>query len=203
MYNILEKSYKAGLKFLVPLNLEETYKLIVDEAVEIVKADYGSILLEDEGVLKRAYATSPTFYKIKPQSKNIMEDAFRTQKSVLLTSKDLEKEAITYPQLKQLGIKSDLITPLSYKNKPIGVLTIMSKKENHFSEKEVKVLRLFSQIASLGIRKAQLNEETARALEARDLFISMAAHELRTPLTTNLGREPRLFKDGGECLPVA
>ena len=193
MVNILEKIHKAGLKFLVPLSPEETYKLITEEAIKLVKADYGSILLEEDGKLKRVYASSPQFYQIKPRRRNIMHTVYKTQKSIILNSKDLKGIAKIHPQIEKIGIHSDLITALSYRHRPIGVITIMSKKKSYFTQKEINILNLFAQMASLAISKTQLYDETKKALEARDLFISMAAHELRTPITTISGYSQLLY----------
>lgn len=47
----------------VPLTLAENYALIVKEAMKLVKADEGSILIEQEGELLRTYASSPDLYQ--------------------------------------------------------------------------------------------------------------------------------------------
>ena len=202
--SVLEKIYKAGLKFLVPLTSEEVYKLIVDEAIRLLKADYGSILLAQQGQLKRVYASSPEFYKIKPLGQDNMHDVYKSQKSIILTSKDFKAIAKMYPQIAKIGINSDIIAPLSYRNKSIGVITIMSKKMGYFTEKEMNILNLFAQMASLAIRKTQLYDETKKALDTRDLFISMAAHELRTPVTTISGYSQLLYsKFAGANTPEA
>jgi len=61
---------------------------------------------------------------------------------------------------------------------------VIALKDSNFSKDQLDVLKLFGSLASLGIRKTQLYDETKQALDTRDLFISMASHELRTPLTT-------------------
>lgn len=176
-----EKVYKAGLKFLVPLTLEKNYALIVKEAMKLVKADYGSILVGQQGKLQRVYASSPKLYDIKSKKDGYMRQVFMTRKPMILTQ---EKIAKINPSIKKIGAKSILVIPLFYRHKSIGVLTLMSLKDNFFTLIEVNRLILFTPMASLAIRKTQLNDETQKALEARDLFLSMAAHEFRTPLTT-------------------
>lgn len=179
--NILENIYKAGLKFLVPLTLTETYTLIVQEALKLVKGEMGSILLERHGNLERVYASSSTLYLIKPRNRGFLYSVFKTRKPLILTSEDILS---VHPEIKQARIRSDIAIPLSYRNKPIGVLTILSRKDKYFTERDLNILKFFGPLASLAIRKTQLYNETRIALELRDIFISMAAHELRTPLTS-------------------
>lgn len=190
MDKVLEKIYKAGLKFLVPLKAEETYSLIVNEAIKLVKADYGSILLEQKGDLKRVYSSIASLYQIKPRRRGFLYSVFKTRKPSILA---LKKFARIHPAIRRIGINSDLAVPLSYKNKSIGVLTIISKRKNYFTERDMNVLKLFAQMASLAIRKTQLYDETKKALDDRDLFISMAAHEFRTPITTISGYTQLLY----------
>lgn len=181
MDNYLAKVYKAGLKFLVPLTLDETYKTIVGEAVRIVNAKYGSILLMQSGSLQRTYASSPILHKIKPRKKGYLYSVFQTRKPRILTENRIVR---IHPEYQALETHSDIIIPLIYKNKSMGVLTVQSEKEEHFAKKEFDILKLFGHFASLAIRKAQLYDDAKKAVEVRDLFIAMAAHELRTPLTT-------------------
>ncbi len=173
--------YRAGLKFLVSLSAEEMYITIVDEFMKLVQADYGSILIERDRRLHRVYASHLAFYKIIPRPHGFMYKVFQTGKPLILSSQRIEP---IHPEIKELGIKSDIIVPLSYQFTSIGVLTAMSKKAHHFSHRDLETLMTYVPMATLAIRKTQLYEENRKALEMRDLFISMAAHELRTPLTT-------------------
>lgn len=182
--NVLEKIHKAGLKFLIPLTPEENYALVVKEAMKLVKADSGSILIMQEGELKRVYASSPNLYKIKSRKKGQMRMVFRTRKPMIFSSKEIAK---VNPDIKKIKAKSHMIIPLYYRHQSLGVLTLNSLKDNYFTLQDINVLKLFGPIASLAIRKTELHDTTKKALAARDLFISMAAHEFRTPLTTIKG----------------
>lgn len=113
-----------------------------------------------------------------------MLDVFKSHEPLILS----DKELVTIDSIIQLlNIQSDIIVPISNRNRTMGVLTCMSKKKDFFTKDDISSLKLFGQMATLAIKKAQLYEETQSALEARDLFLSMAAHEFRTPLTTISG----------------
>lgn len=187
---ILEKIYNSGLKFLVPLTPQETYELIVKEAMKLVRAELGSMYIYEGGELKKVYASSEILYSIKPRKNGITYSVFKTKKPQILSHEVIES---IHPELQETLARSDIILPLAYKNKSVGVLTVMSVKNNYFTQRELEILKLFVPLASLAVRKTQLYDETKQALESRDLFISMAAHELRTPLTAINGYAQLLY----------
>jgi signal transduction histidine kinase len=181
MESALENIYRSGLKFLIPLNLKQTYSTIIHEALRLVDADIGSIFLKIGNKLERVYASSPAMYKIYPRKQGNLYRVFKSKNPIVATYEQLSKD---HPEMNKLNIRSNILVPLINQNKTIGVLTLLSSKKNIFTKEDVNVLRLYSPLASLAIRKTQSLDETKRALEVRDLFIAIAAHELRTPLTT-------------------
>jgi signal transduction histidine kinase len=180
--NILNKIYKAALKFSEPLNPEETYKIIVEEAIKLVGGEQGSIIFVEEGEYKKAYDSSREFFTSVPRKRGFAHKAITQQKAMVIAAKDLVH---AHPQLESR--RCAIFIPLSYRNKSIGVLIVRSLKDHTFTQKELDILQLFGSMASLAIRKTQLYDETKKALDSRDMFISMAAHELRTPLTAVSG----------------
>lgn len=187
MENVLEKINGAALRFLKPLNSEETYKVIVEEAVKLVGAEYGTILLEQNSELKRVYASWDKLYDVTPHKRANTYKTFVERKTRIMDVSELKmsswRPSIAYQQLAKLGIKSMIFIPLSYKNESVGVLIINARYKFAVSPKYIKALTVLGSLASLAIRKTQLYTETKKALKTRDLFISMASHELRTPLT--------------------
>lgn len=184
MENIIEQINEAGVKFLEPLNPEETYEIIVQEAVHLIDAEYGSIILYQNGNLERVYSSSEEAYQTINRKNGNTYTSFKEKKVIIA---DIDEIGGYHPELIKLGIKTSIFIPLSYQNKAIGVLTVNSKSKLTSSTKELKILQLFGAMASLAIRKVQLYTETKNALEVRDMFIALASHELRTPLTSMNG----------------
>lgn len=184
METTIKKIYNSALKFLVPLTLEELYETIVHEAMKLVKASFGTISLVKDGRLTRVYASSPLLYKIQPRKRGFTYRVYKTNKPMIVTADMMTQ---VHPELEELQACSDIMIPLSYRNQSIGVLSALAPKEEKLDQESIDVLKLFGSMATLAIRKTQLYNETKRALEVRDLFISMAAHELRTPITTIYG----------------
>ena len=177
----LQKLFSSTYKFLMPLTVHETYKVVLDEAKKLVDAKYCSVFLKKRGRLERVYATSPKLFKINIRKNGYTHRAFTSKKSVVVPISKIEK---FHPQVKDMGIKSTIYIPLVYKNDCVGVLSADSFHSQDFGKKELKILTFFGRLAILAIRKAQLHDELQESLRTRDLFISMASHELRSPLTT-------------------
>jgi len=179
--SILEKINQAGLKFLLPLTPEETYKTIVHEAVKLIDAEYASIILFVDEELKRVYSSSEKAFKTTNRTNGNTKKAFTTRQVIVA---DIKETGKFHPELKTFGIRSTIFIPLAYQDKSIGVLTVNAKKKIDDSARDLQALKLVGSMATLAIRKAQTYDEAKRALEVRDMFISLASHELRTPLTS-------------------
>lgn len=184
MDEILDKIHRAAIKFLHPLDTEILYKTIVKEAVNLVDAKYGSLILLENGTLKRVHSTLPQNENIPIRAKGLAHQAFVSRKAFV---KHSEENNTFHQSVINMGIKSNIYIPLSNKGRSIGVLVVNSCKDQSFTEAQLSILKLFGTFASIAIRKNQLYDEVRTALETRDLFISMAAHEIRTPLTTLSG----------------
>jgi signal transduction histidine kinase len=179
--NILEKINDSAVQLLAIQSLEELCKIIVEEAKNLVDAEYGSIYLIKKDKLERVYATVEFLNHMKPRKNGSVQKTFHGGTVAILQQENLQK---VRPELIRQGINSMITIPLSYKTNSIGVLTFYSRDNESFLSDEAHILTLFGSIASLAITKAQLYDKTTKALQMRDRFISLASHELRTPLTS-------------------
>lgn len=178
---ILERINRASLRFLSPLDINEVYSAVVQEAIGLVSAEYGSIFLLEKDKLVRVFASLDLLYQIRPKKEGPIYNALVNQTPTVIKVKNYPE---MHDEIKKMGIKSIIVIPLSYRKKSIGVLSVESTKEETLTDKELGILSLFSSTITLAIIKTRLYQEAKDALENRDLFISLAAHELRTPLTT-------------------
>lgn len=184
MEKSLVKIQLAGLKFLEPLTSAETFSIIVNEAIQVINADFATLYIEQEGQLEKVSSTLPVKDDFKARKKGYTYEAFVTGRPSV---RYVDEFAVIHPELEKLGLKTNIFIPLMYRKKAIGVLVANLKRVEQYDEDQLEILKLFGSMASMAVRKTQLYEETKRALELRDKFISMAAHELRTPLTSVSG----------------
>lgn len=178
---ILEKIYESTLKFLSPLDSEETYRIIIEEAIGLIGGNNGRIFLFDGRDFRCVYNSSDKMPIFEPRKRGNVYISFSKKKAFIVYEKEVKK---TYPKLKSSGVRSIMYIPLVNQGVAYGVIVIRSRKDQKFKQSELTILKLFGSLASMSIRKTQLYEEVRKALETRDLFISLASHELRTPLTT-------------------
>jgi len=180
---MLKRIYQSTLEFLQPVNLEERYKIAVDEAVKVMGADYGSIFLADkDGELVRAYSNVPQYRRAAPRKKGFAHKALINSRLYVVPAHVLKK--VHKKELYDKGVRSLILIPLSFNNKTVGVLSLQTHSDKKVSVVSKSTINLFGSLISLGIRNSQLYEQMKDAVEARDLFISLASHELKTPLTT-------------------
>jgi signal transduction histidine kinase len=176
-----EKIYNSTLKFLSPLSLPDAYEQIAKEAIDLTGAKYGSIFMPEKGRMKRVYGSAPELYRVIPRKEGMTFQVYKTGKAMMRSSAILVK---AHKAFTKMPIGTDISVPLTYKGTTVGVLSVLSFPDKQFSNDDLKLLELFAPLASLTIQKAQLHEDLEKALQSRDLFISLASHELRTPLTT-------------------
>lgn len=175
--NSLRSLYNFGSKLLDIESLESVYQTFVSESAKLVGAQYGSIFLLEGEDLQRVYASSRKLYSIFPRKNGL------TAKVLKELVPQVNDANFSQDKIRRMNIKSVIMIPLIYKRKPIGVLTLLSREREQFSEKELRMLQLIGTVASSAIIKARLVEDLQAAVESRDLFIAMASHELKTPLT--------------------
>lgn len=183
MDKVFDKVYVSGLKFLDPLSNDEIYTTLVEEGKKLSGADWGTVYVEKREKLIKVYTSSPLLLRIRPRKKGFVASAWMSKKPFLYNASQTKELRETHKEFKELGVKSSLIIPISYGGESMGLLSLHSHKDHNFNQQDIKVLLLFCSLAFMCIRKTQLYNEARKALELRDLFISIAAHELKTPLT--------------------
>ncbi len=180
----LKQIYQATIKFLSPLNVSDSYKIITEEGKKLINAKFATIFIAKNKRLIRTYTSGPKIYKLKLRRNGYTYTAFNTGVPAVVTIDQYKK---SHPEVHIGEIKTIFNVPLTNHGKTIGVLNLHSVNRYPRKGKTLEILMLFGSLASMAIRKADLYNEIKENLDARDLFVSMTAHELRTPLTAISG----------------
>ena len=184
MIDTLSNLNAIALKLLGTLSLEETYKIVVEEATKLSSTTYGTIFLEYKGTFNRAYSTLPKNLQVKPRNKGFVYKAFKEGKIFIIPRRKLTS---IHPEMNHIDTVTLVVIPLMYRGKSIGVLNLHSYDKSEFRQEEMEQLKIFASMASLAIQTAYSYGSMKDALELRDFFIALAGHELRTPLTVISG----------------
>lgn len=155
---------------------------VVETAKTLMKAQYGKLFFYNKDRLKKVYSSSRDI-KRSPliRNKNVKK---------LLNTKTIEyisQKKLQMWQIKNIPseITEIVLVPLLHPQQPLGFLFLyFSNRKQRMTEFEQETITLFSRAAVLALTKAKLQEESQKALDIRDRFISLSSHELRTPLTS-------------------
>ncbi|HAV76514.1 MAG TPA: hypothetical protein DCX53_04075, partial [Anaerolineae bacterium] len=191
------------------LDLDELLQQITATATELLDCEASSILLYDEKNPRLYFAAATgsdpqELAKIPvPIENSLAGTIFRTNKPMILNNveKDPRHYSLVSDQIK-LKTKSLLGVPMLIKDRAMGVLEAVNKRDGEFTERDVAILSVTAAHAAIAIDNARLFRQTQQALEKvmetnsiKSNFLSLASHELRTPLGIIIGYATFLQED--------
>ena len=185
------------------LDLETVLSSIVRHAVQLSKADAGTIYEIDEAeqifLPRTNYGISEEFIHEIRKSKLRVGDATVIGQAAELRVPDQVPDLDQVPNypldyMKHAGFRSLLALPLLHKEQLIGGLVVRRKEAGEFSPSIVGMLQTFAAQSVLAIHNAQLfreieekGQEIELANQHKSQFLANMSHELRTPLNAILG----------------
>jgi signal transduction histidine kinase len=191
------------------LDLDALLQLITATATELLDCEAASILLYDEKD-KRLFFAAATgsdpeeLAKIPvPIENSLAGTIFRTNQHILLNNveQDPRHFSLVSDQLK-LKVQTLLGVPMPIKDRTVGVLEALNKREGVFDEHDASLLAVTAAHAAIAINNARLLRATQKALQKvkesdqlKRNFLALASHELRTPLGIILGYSTFLKED--------
>jgi signal transduction histidine kinase len=179
------------------LELDSLLQLITATATELLGCEAASILLLDEKNprLFFAAATGSDPEKLAeipvPIGGSLAGTIFRTNQPMILNdvNEDPRHYSIVADHIK-FKVKSLLGVPMPIKDRPMGVLEAVNKRDGDFTESDVTVLSVIAAHAALAINNARLFKSTQQALarvketnQIKNRFLELASHEMRGPLS--------------------
>jgi signal transduction histidine kinase len=191
------------------LDLNELLNLITATATELLECESASILLYDEKNPSLFFAavtgSDPAeLAKIPvPIEGSLAGTIFRTNRPMILNNveQDPRHYSLVSDHIK-FKIKTLLGVPMPIKDRTMGVLEAVNKRDGVFTESDAEILSVTAAHAAIAINNARLLQATQRALEKvketnqiKSHFLALASHELRTPLGIIIGYATFLQED--------
>jgi len=183
------------------LDLDELLQLITETATELLDCEAASIMLYDEKNPRLYFAAATGSDPAKlaeipvPMEGSIAGTIFRTNQPMI--QNHVEQDPRHYSNVSdqiKFKIRTLLGVPMPIKDRTMGVLEAINKKDGEFSQRDVTVLSVTAAHAAIAINNARLLQQTKQALEKvtetnsiKSHFLALASHELRTPLGIIIG----------------
>lgn len=145
--------------------LPEALNAMVREAIGLLGAETGSIMLREEGgqnlVLVAAVGLPPDAFvgDRLPLGESVAGRVLATGKPLLLG--DVDKEAFVNFVPKSRPIRSSVVVPLPVQGRPIGVLNLgISAEAPPFTEEDLRIAQMFAEQAGNVIHMTRLHEQS-------------------------------------------
>jgi len=183
------------------LDLDELLQTITATATELLDCEASSILLYDEKNPRLYFAASTGTDPGKlaeipvPMEGSIAGTIFRTNQPMI--QNNVEQDPRHYSNVSdqvKYKIQTLLGVPMPIKDRTVGVLEAVNKRDGVFNDRDVAILSVTAAHAAIAINNARLLKATQQALEKvretnsiKSHFLSLASHELRTPLGIIIG----------------
>ena len=183
------------------LDLDELLQTITATATELLDCEASSILLYDEKNPRLYFAASTGSNPAQlaeipvPIEGSLAGTIFRTNQPLILNNaeQDPRHYSLVSDHIK-FKINTLLGVPMPIKDRTVGVLEAVNKRDGVFNERDVAILSVTAAHAAIAINNARLLKTTQQALEKvretnsiKSNFLALASHELRTPLGIIIG----------------
>jgi len=186
----LELLYEAGLEFSSTLDADELLGRVFDRALEILRAEAGSIWLRRGDVLVCRIARGPVGEKIEglelPMGAGIVGDVARRGEAELVADATHDSRFVhQVDEATGFATRSVATVPLKTNEDTLGALQVLNKKSDTglFDESDLTLLKGLAATASLALRNAQLH---GAELRARDLKAMLdISREITSTLDTD------------------
>jgi diguanylate cyclase (GGDEF)-like protein len=187
--------YNIGRAMTYISDLKNLLKYILGKAIDITKAEKGSIMLYDadtnqlsisfiEGLEDHDYQEKINnkqveCKKFKP-GEGVAGQAFQEAKPIILNNTKGQEEFI---EADSSFVRSIACIPMLVYNEAIGVINVTNKRDDtHFTEVDIEMLKAVTDQAAVAINKAQLQEvaitDFLTGLYIRRYFMSRLQDEL-------------------------
>jgi len=197
--DVLDAANRCARALNSSLELREAFGAFIRELRGLVPFDRVAIVLAEDGLAQVMATTGigsdasfPTGSRA-PLEGTILEELLGVTTPIYRPR--LEADRFTEEQeFLQLGLRSRVAAPLLAGAKVAGMLSLLRREEDAFSQSEIELVGLLGRLVATAAQNIRAYESERRTVdELRRLstmradFVSLVSHELRTPMAAVIG----------------
>jgi signal transduction histidine kinase len=211
--DVLEAANRCARALSSSLELDEAFEAFIREVRGFVPFDRIAIVLSEEGSAQVMAVAGVGAERVLPPGSarpikgTLLEEILRTGQPEY--RRDMQQPG--YPEEErfgELGLRSRFVTPLFLGARTIGMLSLVRREPNAFTEEEMELAGLLGRLVASAVQNIRAYEaerktvEELRRLSAlRADFVSLVSHELRTPMAAVIGSARTLQQRWRELTP--
>jgi signal transduction histidine kinase len=211
--DVLDAASRCARALSSSLELDQAFDAFIREVRGLLPFDRIAIVLRDDGNAQVMAVAGEGAEEIfppgtsRPIAGSLLEEILRGNQPVY------RRDIVTaeYPEEQEfldLGLHSRVATPLLVGTQTIGMLALVRREANAFSQQEIELAGLLGRLVASAVQNIRAYEaerktvEELRRLSAlRADFVSLVSHELRTPMASVIGSARTLQQRWRELTP--
>lgn len=152
----------------IGMDLAKMMEFVAVSSQRITASDGASIELveKDELVYSSAVGMAEKFLGLRIPISNSLSGLSMEMKTALVSHDTENDPLVNRNATRQIGLRSMIVVPLLYKEHSVGVLKVMSKEANHYSQSDLDLLELMSDLIAASIYTAIQNDESELLFKA-------------------------------------
>ena len=211
--DVLEAANRCARALSSSLELERAFEAFIREVRGLMPFDRMAIVLGESGVAQVMAVAGAGSDEVLPAGSGapihgtLLEDILRTNQTIYrrdMTAADYPEE----DEFLALGLHCRLATPLLQGARSIGMLSLVRREVDAFSEEEIELAGLLGRLVASAVQNIRAYgaerktvEELRRLSALRADFVSLVSHELRTPMAAVIGAARTLQQRWRELSP--